>query len=56
MEPIEEAVQELKELNRTNKRLLEIQGLQFALDPTRYIARKTRSGEAISDKGSYYQL
>ncbi len=56
MEPIEEAVQELKELNRTNKRLLEIQGLQFALDPTRYIARKLRSGEAIATVGAWYQL
>ncbi len=56
MEPIEEAVKELKELNATNRRLLEIQGLQFALEPTRYIARKLRSGEAISQVGLWYQL
>lgn len=56
MDPIEEAVQQLKELNATNKKLLEIQGLQFALEPTRYIARKLRSGEAISQVGFWYQL
>ncbi|MBA7715800.1 hypothetical protein ES703_124858 [subsurface metagenome] len=56
MDPIEEAVKELKELNATNRKLLEIQGLQFALEPTRYIARKLRSGEAISQVGFWYQL
>ena len=56
MDPIEEVVQQLKELNATNRRLLEVQGLQFALEPTRYVARKLRSGEAIAQVGFWYQL
>lgn len=56
MEPIEEAVKELKELNSTNKKLLEIAGLQYALDPLGYITRKVRSGEALPSTASYYRL
>lgn len=56
MEPIEEAVKELKELNASTKKLLEIQGLQFGLEPFRYITRKLRSGEAEPNVLSYYQL
>ena len=46
----------LTEIRDTLNKLLDISGLDFALEPTRYIARKLRSGEAISDKGVYYQL
>ncbi|MBA7688638.1 hypothetical protein ES703_97124 [subsurface metagenome] len=55
MDPIEEAVQQLKELNATQKKILEIAGLEFALEPTRYIGRKLRSGEAIAAIGFWYQ-
>lgn len=54
--PVRTDVQLLAEIRDTMNKMLEVSGLEFALDPTRYIARKLRSGEAISDKGSYYQL
>ena len=52
----EEVVQQRKELNTTNKKLLEIAGLQYALDPLRYITTKLRTGEALPSTASYYQL
>lgn len=51
----DEVVEQLKELNATTRKLLEVQGLEFALEPRRYIARKLRSGEGIADVGFYYQ-
>ncbi|MBA7680440.1 hypothetical protein ES703_88756 [subsurface metagenome] len=48
--------EKLDELNNNIKKLLEIEGLAYATEPLRYIARKLRSGEAIADKGMYYQL
>jgi len=56
MSELEEVIKELKKLNDTNKKLLEIQGLQFALEPFRYITRKLRSGEALPNTLSYYQI
>lgn len=56
MDPMEEMVQQLKELNATTKKLLEVSGLQFAIEPLRYIARKLRTGEAIPRVSSIYQL
>ena len=56
MEPLEEIAQQLKELNITALKQLEISGLQFTLEPFRYITRKLRAGEAIPDTVSYYQL
>lgn len=56
MTELEDVVQQLKELNITAKRQLEISGLDFALEPFRYIARKLRTGEAIPNVLSYYQL
>lgn len=52
----ETSEQLLTEIRDTMKKLLEVTGLEFALEPTRYITRKLRSGEAYSDKGVYYQL
>lgn len=51
-----EILKELKELNTTTKQQLEIQGLQFALEPFRYITRKLRSGEALPRVTSTYQV
>lgn len=45
----------LTEINDNLKKLVEIEGLDFALEPTRYITRKLRTGEAIPAMGSYYQ-
>jgi len=45
----------LTEINDNLKKLVEIAGLDFALEPTRYIARKLRTGEAIPLVESYYQ-
>ncbi|MBA7696070.1 hypothetical protein ES703_104712 [subsurface metagenome] len=56
MDPMEEIALQLKELNATTKKQLEVQGLQFALEPARYIARKLRSGEATAAIGFWYQL
>ncbi len=56
MTELEEVVQQLKELNATARKQLEISGLEFALEPFRYIARKLRTGEAIPNVLSYYQL
>lgn len=56
MDPIEEVVQQLKELNNTQRKILELEGLEFALEPLRYIARKLRTGEALPSTASYYQL
>ncbi|MBA7684961.1 hypothetical protein ES703_93374 [subsurface metagenome] len=56
MDPMEEIALQLKELNATTRKLLEVQGLQFALEPFRYITRKLRAGEAIPEVVSYYQL
>lgn len=56
MDPLEEIALQLKELNTTTRQLLEIQGLQFGLEPFRYISRKLRSGEALPNVLSYYQL
>lgn len=63
MEPWEEAVILLRELNATAKELnatakkqLEIQGLEFALEPLRYITRKHRTGDALISQAAYYQL
>ena len=46
----------LTQIRDTLNKLLDASGMEFALDPSRYIARKLRSGEAFSDKGAYYQL
>ena len=56
MDPLEEAVLQLKELNATTKKLLEVSGLQFTLEPLRYIARKLRTGEAMPRVSSIYKL
>ena len=56
MDPMEDIALQLKELNATTRKLLEVSGLRFALEPTRYIARKLRSGEAIATIGAWYQL
>ncbi|MBA7630768.1 hypothetical protein ES703_38293 [subsurface metagenome] len=55
MADLEDVVAQLKELNATAKKQLEITGLEFGLEPTRYITRKLRTGEAIPAMGSYYQ-
>jgi len=52
----EEAVKELKELNASTRKLLELQGLEYALEPLRYITRKLRTGEAIPSIASYHQV
>jgi len=46
----------LLSLNATMKNIREINGIDFAFDPMRYIVWKLRSGEAYPDRGSYYQL
>lgn len=56
MDPLEEIALQLKELNATTRQLLEVSGLQFALEPLRYIARKLRTGEAIPRVTSTYQV
>jgi len=56
MEPTEEAVLLLKELKAVADKQLEIAGLEFALEPLRYINRKLRTGEALPYTGAYYQL
>lgn len=48
--------QQITDLNETLKAIREINGVDFAFDPMRYIAWKLRSGEAYPDRGSYYQL
>lgn len=55
MDPLEETVLLLKELNLTAKKQLEIKGLEFALEPLRYITRKLRTGEALPVTDAYYQ-
>jgi len=56
MEPLEEIALQLKELKAVAEKQLEVAGLEFALDPFRYIARKLRTGEAIPNTLSWYQL
>ncbi len=56
MEPTEEMVILLKELKAVANKQLEVAGLEFALDPLRYINRKLRTGEALPYTGAYYQL
>jgi len=46
----------LTEISNTLKDLRTLSGLDFAFEPSRYIVRKLRSGEALADKASYYQL
>lgn len=48
--------QQFQGLIDTLKSIQEINGLDFAFDPMRYVAWKLRSGEAYADRGSYYQL
>ncbi len=51
-----EEVQLLRDLNATTRKQLEISGLDFALEPSRYITRKLRTGEAVPSTAAYYQL
>jgi len=48
--------QQITDLNGTLKDIREINGLDFAFDPMRYITWKLRSGEALPNIFSYYQL
>jgi len=48
--------QQLTELHHTMKGIREVDGIDFAFDPLRYIVWKLRSGEAYADRGSIYQL
>jgi len=52
----EEEIRLLTELNDTAKKQLEISGLEFTLDPLRYITTKLRTGEAVYSAATYYQL
>ena len=52
---LDDVFNQLKELNDTSKKQLEIAGLGFALEPLRYIARKLRTGEAKQATSAYYQ-
>jgi len=55
MADLEDVVAQLKGLNSAIKKLLEISGLDFALEPTRYMTRKVRTGEATPHSETYYQ-
>ena len=46
----------LVEINDNLKKLVEIQSLEFSLDPLSYITRKLRTGEGLPSVASYYQL
>ncbi|GAI74028.1 unnamed protein product, partial [marine sediment metagenome] len=56
MDPLEEMVLQLKDIKATALKQLEISGLDFALEPSRYITRKLRTGEATPSTAGYYQL
>ena len=52
----EEVLKELRDLKIINRQRLEIAGLEYTLEPLRYITRKLRSGEALPSTATYYQL
>ena len=51
---VDALTQNLGKVSESMTKLVEIQGLSFALDPLRYIGRKMRSGEGFRDMGSTY--
>ncbi len=55
MDPLEESVLLLRDISVTAKKLVEISGLEFALEPLRYMTRKDRTGEATPHAEEYYQ-